>query len=84
MRSQEEKDKMLLDLEESKKTIPEFSKFGQNNWEDINFTMDVIRDDWDEDDIYDNIDNHESQSLALIALQWLDGDDEVVDELLNK
>ena len=80
-RTQAEKDLMIQKLEESKKTLPEFNAFGDNNWQDIENAQQVIREEMDEDDIYDAFD--ENPDFLILAVEWLEGNNSVIPELLN-
>lgn len=72
---------MVKHLEESKKTLPEFSVFGDNNWLGIDKMVEVLQGRYPtQDDIYRDEDTRprEITSSMLLAMDWMDGavDDE--------
>lgn len=80
MRTEIEKQEMISKLENLKKILPEFSFFGDNNWNQINAGIDVIQNDLDSDEIYDKYEyEYEFESdvvdYAQVVRDWLDGVD---------
>lgn len=77
IRSEQEKQDMLSDLEKEKETAPEFTMFGDSNWEGIDAQKTAIEEEWDEDDVYDNYPDDEDDAfirdMALDAVYWLKG-----------
>ena len=74
---------MIERLEEEKETIPEFSFFGDNNWQMYDTAIRSLKERWSESDLnLQEFEDDQEESLAFSAVQWLDGkiDDE---EFLN-
>lgn len=51
MRTETEKQEMISKLESQKEVLPEFSFFGDNNWNQIDAAIDVIQNNLDSDEI---------------------------------
>ncbi len=69
-------------LQEIKPKIPEYTKFGGNNWEKIDAQIRVLKEDMDEEDIdaewggpIEDIDT-ELLNSAEEAMNWVNGDPE--------
>lgn len=79
MRTEEQKQEMIDKLESQKETLPQFSLFGDNNWQQINDAIRVIDEDLNDDDIYSMYENEEedteSINYCLQVREWLDGAD---------
>jgi hypothetical protein len=91
MRTEEEKQEMLDKLEQMKGTLPEFSAFGDNNWQRLDDQKRVIVEEMDEDDVYGMYEGEsedweeefsEDISTCLTVVQWLSGQD-VEDEIIE-
>ena len=83
MKTNEEIRLMIERLEEEKETIPEFSFFGDNNWQMYDTAIRSLKERWSESDLnLQEFEDDQEESLAFSAVQWLDGkiDDE---EFLN-
>ena len=84
MRTQDEINKMIQNLEAEKSRLPEFSAFGNNNWEQIDEAITVLLEkETDEDAIYEKGLDHDQEMYAITAVQWLNGevdDDELVED----
>lgn len=77
-RTQEEINEMISQIEKQKENVPEFSMFGDNNWEVFNAGIDVLQHDISDDEIYDTYDEDEDSEIINYALSvraWLDGAD---------
>jgi hypothetical protein len=77
-KTEEEIEHMIQQLTEQKKSIPEYTSFGDSNWESIDFMIDVLTNEWSEADVYDKDEEFHVESAGIIASQWLDG--EIPDE----
>lgn len=73
MRTKEEVDRQIDGLKKMKSTVPEFSKFGDNNWEKINAQLDVLEDLKEPDDFY--IGHNDVYNAAVEAEEWMNGED---------
>ena len=83
MKTNEEIRLMIERLEEEKETIPEFSFFGDNNWQMYDTAIRALKEQWSESDLnLQEFKDDQEESFAFSAVQWLDGkiDDE---EFLN-
>ena len=83
MKTNEEIRLMIERLEEEKETLPEFSFFGDNNWQMYDTAIRSLKERWSESDLnLQEFEDDQEESLAFSAVQWLDGkiDDE---EFLN-
>ena len=83
MKTNQEIRLMIERLEEEKETIPEFSFFGDNNWQMYDTAIRSLKERWSESDLnLQEFEDDQEESLAFSAVQWLDGkiDDE---EFLN-
>lgn len=79
MRSQFEIEKEKAKLYKLKKQLPEFSNFGTKNWLIIDYQLDILDGELEEDEVWDNEDlDDEDRSSILEAQQWLDGTNEYV------
>lgn len=72
MRTKEEIDRQIDGLNKMRSNLPEYSRFGDNNWENIDAQIDVILgvttlDDYDES-------KGSLFSAAMDAERWRDGD----------
>jgi hypothetical protein len=77
VRSQEEINKEKEKLKKLKKTLPEFSFFGTNNWQIIDVQLDIIEGIIDdEDEIWDRKEELGEDEVNQIveAFQWLNGE----------
>jgi len=81
MRTKEEKDQMVEAIKRQKADLPEFSMFGDANWEQADAQIRVIQEDLNEDEIRDEWDDTEDDeddngvvSAALDAESWMLGD----------
>lgn len=74
--------KVMIDrLEDSKKTLPQYSVFGDNNWLSVDKMVQVLRGEYPTmDDIYrdENTRSREITSSMCLAFDWMEG--EVDDE----
>lgn len=76
MRTETEKQEMISKLESQKEVLPEFSFFGDNNWNQIDAAIDVIQNNLDSDEIYDKYEfESDVVDYAHTAREWLDGED---------
>jgi hypothetical protein len=73
-RNQTEIDSMVQKLSDLKKTLPQYSFFGDNNWEAIDEQMHVIKNDIDQDEIYEGNHDDNVENAAISAYQWLNGE----------
>lgn len=84
MRTETEKQEMISKLEGQKEVLPEFSFFGDNNWNQIDAAIDVIENDLDSDEIYDKYEfESDVVDYAHVVREWLDGadnEDEIISE----
>lgn len=90
MRSIEEKEKEKNRLRALKKSLPEESFFGENNWLIIDAQMDVIDGLIDEDEVYEREEEFGTTGVNTVmeAFDWLSGgidslvsDDDILDEV---
>lgn len=80
MVNKEEIDRAVLGLEELKKTLPEFSFFGDNNHEAIDAQIEVLKDgSMDDQDIYDKCYDGHTENAAFDAKSFLDGEMSITD-----
>lgn len=83
-RTQAEIDTMIQRLKDSKETLPEFSIFGDNNWQGIDDMIAVLNHEYTSaDDIYEDEEERgrERTSEMLLAFDWMNGevsDDELL------
>ena len=89
MRTLEERNEMIAILEGQKAYAPARSGFGDDNHKGIDAQIQVIREEMDNDDVYnewetdpdaDNYDEH-ANSAACDAVNWLEGDDDAGESL---
>jgi hypothetical protein len=80
-RTEQEIETMIGKLNSLKSKLPKYSVFGDDNWSAIDYAVDAIKYEWDEDEIYEKDLSHNEESMALCAIQWLNGEIEE-DELL--
>lgn len=71
MRTQDEINRQIEGLKADRKSLPEFSLFGNNNWEVINESIYMLDGRTTLDD-YDEEDEHLFSSLLTVA-DWLTG-----------
>lgn len=69
MRTKEEIDFQIKGLEKSKETVPEYSAFGDNNWEQIDAQISIIKEEKTIEDFDEESD--EIYFAADLAVQWL-------------
>lgn len=81
MRTKEEVKQQIEGLKNQKIVLPEFSMFGDNNWEKIDAKIDVLEGLKDPDDFYEDETSDEYQDgdndlffAAEEAERWLDGE----------
>lgn len=70
-RTAKEIKKQIEGLKKMKKTLPEFSFFGDNNWDGIDAQLDVLEGMKEAEDFEDD---DEIYSLASQAEEWLNGE----------
>jgi hypothetical protein len=82
-RTQEEIDRQIEGLKKMKDTLPEFSHFGDNNWEKIDAQISVLRghstpDDYYVDEGMDDYQDGDNDTYfeAEAALFWLNGEND--------
>lgn len=68
-RTHEEINQQIEGLLEMKKTLPEYSFFGDNNWKSIDIQVDVLKGNISSNDITDD----DFYNSAVDAENWLDG-----------
>ncbi len=73
-RTQQEIDHVIFMLDKSKSKLPNFSAFGDDNWDAIDEQIEALKRQDDEDDIYEKGLSHHSESAAICAVQWLNGE----------
>ena len=71
MRTQDEINRQIEGLKADRKSLPEFSLFGDNNWEVIDESIYMLESRTTLDD-YDEEDQHLFSSLLTVA-DWLTG-----------
>lgn len=88
-RSQSEIDAQIEGLKKDKKKLPEFSAFGDKNWEKIDAQIDILEGKGNSDSLYidETADEYEEGDndiyfAAKDAENWLDGsrDEDLFDE----
>ena len=72
MRTQKEKQRQIEGLKNQKKTLPEFSFFGDNNWNTIDAMISMLMGITSYEDYEDDEPNVELE--AYRCKNWLDGD----------
>lgn len=72
MRTEQEKQKQIEGLKKQKETLPEFSSFGDNNWQPIDAMISMLMGLTSYKDYEDDEPNVESE--AYRCQNWLDGD----------
>lgn len=75
MRTEEEKQRQIEGLENLKKTLPEYSRFEDANWEAIDAQIAIIKGEKK----YEDFDDEEDENIeirAYAAQQWLEEPDE--------
>ena len=65
---------MIEKLEKLKLSIPQFSMFGDNNHEAIDFAIEVLNERLDFDDVYDKELESNIELMGTTAVEWLNGD----------
>lgn len=82
MRTQDEIKEAINRVKANKEKYPEYSMFGDNNWEAADAALDVLDDlTTDEDEIYDKELDSNVESEAIVAIQWLNEELELEDWL---
>jgi hypothetical protein len=82
MRTKEEKDEMIKCLESQKEKAPVMTFFGDNNHDAIDAQIEVIENDYDDDEVYKNWESNDNTlSAALVVVEWLNGNDSAGEEL---
>jgi len=78
---------MILALEKQREALPEFTAFGDNNWEKIDYQIDILKgvsEFSDADDVYDREDElGDATSEIAAAFEWMEGtvdNDSLVDD----
>lgn len=64
----------IAGLQELKPEVPEFTAFGDSNWDAIDAQVAVLKGDLTEDDIEDAWEDEHTYENALTARQWLNGE----------
>ena len=83
MKTNQEIRLMIERLEEEKETLPEFSFFGDNNWQIYDTAIKALTERWDKSEFNKQIiRNDQEESFAFSAVQWLEGELED-EEFLN-
>lgn len=80
MRTAEEKQKAIEDLKRLKNKLPEFSKFGDENWKIIDLQIDIVEERiTDDDELYDLEDEEEFEDVSILidTLEWVNGNDDI-------
>ena len=75
MRTQEQIDEQIKGIESMKEWLPEYSAFGDNNWEAMDLQIEILKGNTTSDDI--DTDEDEDSTLynsALDAEEWLNND----------
>jgi hypothetical protein len=79
-KTQEEINRQIEGLKKMKTTLPEFSHFGDKNWEKIDAQLDVLEDKKEANDFYEGESAEEFEdgdndiyNAAVEAEDWLDG-----------
>lgn len=79
-KTQKEIDRQIEGLKKMKTTLPEFSFFGDSNWEKINAQLDVLEGKREPDNFYKDEHSEEYEDgdndiyfAAVEAQDWLDG-----------
>ena len=73
-RTKEEIDRQISGLKAEKESLPEFTIFGDNNWERIDMQIDILEGKKSYSDF-----EHEEPEIETVAYQteqWLDGEDD--------
>lgn len=73
-RTQQEIDHVIFMLDKQKQKLPNFSAFGDNNWDAIDEQIEALKNQDDEDDIYEKGLSDHAENAAMAAVQWLNGD----------
>ncbi|MDR2002128.1 MAG: hypothetical protein LBQ74_03785 [Prevotella sp.] len=92
MKTQEERDNAIARLEENKTKCRRYSVFGNDCYAAIDTMIEVIENEMDEEDVYDNYPScdengndcpsaHYLWQCALIASEWLKGEHDLKDIL---
>lgn len=80
-RTEQEIKEAIQKLEDNKSNLPEFSFFGDNNHKAIDAMVKVLSNRQDYSDVYDEGYNEHTESAAIDAVNYLNGDNEI-DDLL--
>lgn len=80
MKTQEQITEEIKALRTVRPNVRPTSMFGDDNLGSVDAQIEVLENNWDDDDIYDNFDRCAIQEYilesALAALQWINGDED--------
>lgn len=73
MRTQEEINIQVEKFKAEKASLPEYTAFGDNNWEMFDTAIQCITEQWSLNDVYDGEYESYTEMLLVSCTEWLDG-----------
>lgn len=86
MKTREEIQKVIKEMEALRPEVRPFSMFGDDNLASFDVCLEVLKEDLDDDDIQDQWDidqNYDLWSIANNTREWMDGEDDNFDPVKN-
>ncbi len=73
MRSREEIDNQIAKFRTEKDELPEFTAFGDNNWETFDAAIRCLEENWSVNDVYNQEYELYAEMFLVSCVEWLQG-----------